>query len=82
MDFDTCRADHIRHRGFRDIGYHFYITRAHTRTMPQRGALRALLSELKRSFPHALVVGHHDLDRRRLALASTRRGSTQGFKDL
>lgn len=27
LDFDTCRADHIRHRGFRDIGYHFYITR-------------------------------------------------------
>ena len=121
LDFDTCRADHIRHRGFRDIGYHFYITRdgeihagrpleqvgahcrghnrhrigicyeggltadghsADTRTLPQRGALLALLRELKRSFPHALVVGHHDLDRRRLALASTRRGSTQGFKDL
>lgn len=27
LDFESCRLDHIRHRGFRDIGYHFYITR-------------------------------------------------------
>ena len=27
LDFETCRIDHIRHRGFRDIGYHYYITR-------------------------------------------------------
>lgn len=27
FDFEQCRRDHIRHRGFRDIGYHFYITR-------------------------------------------------------
>ena len=27
LDFETCRMDHIRHRGFRDIGYHYYITR-------------------------------------------------------
>lgn len=26
LDFETCRQDHIRHRGFTDIGYHFYIT--------------------------------------------------------
>ena len=25
--FETCRRDHIRHRGFTDMGYHFYITR-------------------------------------------------------
>lgn len=25
--FETCREDHIRNRGFADIGYHFYITR-------------------------------------------------------
>ena len=24
---EACRQDHILHRGFRDIGYHFYITR-------------------------------------------------------
>ncbi len=24
--FEDCRRDHIRHRGFRDIGYHYYIT--------------------------------------------------------
>lgn len=99
--FEACRTDHIRHRGFRDIGYHFYVTRdganhlgrpleqvgahcrghnrhsigicyeggltadgrpADTRTVEQRGALLALVRELKRSFPHALVVGHHDLD--------------------
>lgn len=27
LDFETCRTDHIRHRRFTDIGYHFYITR-------------------------------------------------------
>ncbi len=27
FDFEQCREDHIRHRGFQDIGYHFYITR-------------------------------------------------------
>ena len=27
LDFETCRRDHIRPRGFTDIGYHFYITR-------------------------------------------------------
>ncbi len=25
--FGACRDDHIRHRRFKDIGYHFYITR-------------------------------------------------------
>ena len=89
------------HRGFRDIGYHFYITRdgeihrgralekigahcrnhnAHsvgvcyeggldangkpkdTRTLEQKGALLALLRELKRQFPKALIVGHRDLN--------------------
>ena len=24
LGFEDCRRDHIRHRGFRDIGYHFY----------------------------------------------------------
>ena len=101
LDFETCRNDHIRHRGFRDIGYHFYITRdgtihlgrpleqvgahchnhnrhsigicyegglsgngkpADTRTLPQKGAMLALLRELKRIFPHALIVGHRDLN--------------------
>ncbi len=101
LDFETCRNDHIRHRGFRDIGYHYYITRdgeihcgrpleqagAHcrqhnrhsigicyegglnaegrpcdTRTLAQRGSLLALLRELKHAFPHALVVGHRDLN--------------------
>ena len=88
-------------RGFKYIGYHFYITRdgelhhcrpvsepgAHvrgfnrhsigicyeggldedgkpkdTRTLEQKGALLALLRELKRQFPKALIVGHHDLN--------------------
>ena len=99
--FEACRTDHVRHRRFRDIGYHFYITRdgeihrgrpmeqvgAHcrnhnrhsigvcyeggldrlgrpkdTRTLAQKGSLLALVRELKRRFPKALVVGHHDLD--------------------
>lgn len=101
LSAEACRQDHILHRGFRDIGYHFYITRdgeihrgralekigahcrnhnAHsigvcyeggldangkpkdTRTLEQKGALLALLRELKRQFPKALVVGHRDLN--------------------
>ena len=27
LDFEACRRDHIHHRHFRDIGYHYYITR-------------------------------------------------------
>lgn len=101
LDFEACRNDHLKHRGFTDIGYHFYVTRdgeihrgrplekvgAHcrghnshsvgicyeggldrsgmpkdTRTLKQRDALLALLRELKRQFPQALIVGHHDLN--------------------
>ena len=104
FDFEQCRTDHISHRGFSDIGYHFYITRdgvvhngrplerigAHclhhnrysvgvcyeggldreghprdTRTVPQKIALEALLRELKRMVPRALLVGHRDLDPRK-----------------
>ena len=25
LDFETCRQDHIRHRGFTDIGYHLSL---------------------------------------------------------
>ena len=42
FDFEDCRRDHIRHRGFRDIGYHYYITRDGTvhrgRPLEQVGA--------------------------------------------
>ena len=101
LHIDLCRQDHILHRGFRDIGYHFYITRdgeihrgralekvgAHccnhnshsigicyeggldadgkpkdTRTLNQQGSLLALLRELQRQFPKALIVGHRDLN--------------------
>lgn len=101
LSFDDCRSDHIHHRGFSDIGYHFYVTRdgeihrgrplekigAHcqghnrhsigicyeggltasgqptdTRTLLQKASLVALLRELKRVFPGALIVGHHDLN--------------------
>ena len=101
LSAEACRQDHIRHRGFRDIGYHFYITRdgeihpgrplekvgahcrnhnAHsigicyeggldadgrtkdTRTLEQRGSLLALIRELRKRFPKALIVGHHDLN--------------------
>lgn len=30
LSFEECRRDHIMHRHFRDIGYHFYITRDDT----------------------------------------------------
>ena len=40
--FEQCREDHIRHRGFKDIGYHYYITRDGTvhdgRPLEQVGA--------------------------------------------
>lgn len=101
LSFEDCRRDHIRHRGFNDIGYHFYLTRdgeihrgrspekvgahclnhnrhsigicyeggldtegrpADTRTLEQKASLLALLRELKRVFPRALIVGHHDLN--------------------
>jgi len=101
LSFEDCRRDHIRHRGFRDIGYHFYLTRngeihrgrplekigahclnhnrhsigicyeggldaegcpADTRTLEQKASLLALLRELKRIFPRALIIGHHDLN--------------------
>ena len=97
---ERLRECHLQ-RGFRDIGYHFYITRdgeihrgralekvgAHcrnhnshsigvcyeggldadgktkdTRTMEQRGSLLALLRELRKQFPKALIVGHRDLN--------------------
>lgn len=110
--FEQCREDHIRHRRFKDIGYHYYIEidgtihkgrdesvvgahcknhNAHsigicyeggappqpspygegaavppmakdTRTPEQKAALHALLVELKRSYPRALILGHHDLN--------------------
>ena len=33
-----------------------------TRTLAQRGSLLALLRELRKRFPKALIVGHHDLN--------------------
>ena len=96
---EDIRRWHLQ-RGFRDIGYHFYLTRngeihrgrplekigAHclnhnrhsigicyeggldaegcpsdTRTLEQKASLLALLRELKRIFPRALIIGHHDL---------------------
>ena len=101
FDFEACRTDHIRHRGFKDIGYHYFLTRdgvihrgrrletvgAHclhhnrhsigicyeggldaegrpkdTRTLAQKASLLALLRELKKLFPDALIVGHRDLN--------------------
>lgn len=35
---------------------------ADTRTREQKASLLALLRELKRIFPRALIVGHHDLN--------------------
>jgi len=101
LDFEACHYEHVHHRRFKDIGYHFYITRdgdihrgrpieqigahckdhnAHsigvcyegglsadgvpkdTRTMKQKGAMLALLRELRAIVPKALIVGHHDLN--------------------
>ena len=35
---------------------------ADTRTPAQKVALRQLLEQLLKQFPHALIVGHHDLN--------------------
>lgn len=101
LSFEECRRDHIMHRHFRDIGYHYYITRdgtvhkgrpiektgahceghnshsvgicyeggldadgkpADTRTEAQRKALKDITEQMRRLFPKALTVGHHDLN--------------------
>ena len=77
LSAEACRQDHILHRRFRDIGYHFYITRdgeicqggldmagrpKDTRTLAQRASLLGLLRELRKIFPKTLIVGHHDLN--------------------
>ena len=33
-----------------------------TRTLAQKASLLALLRELKKQFPRAIIVGHHDLN--------------------
>ena len=42
LSAEACRQDHILYRGFRDIGYHFYITRDgvlhHCRPVSEIGA--------------------------------------------
>ena len=97
---EDLKACHLA-RGFKSIGYHYYITKdgtlypcrpereigahvrhynAHsiaicyeggldanglpkdTRTLRQKGALLALLRELKKSYPRAFILGHHDLN--------------------
>ena len=35
---------------------------ADTRTAEQKAAMRWLLRQLRKKYPHALIVGHHDLD--------------------
>ena len=35
---------------------------ADTRTAEQKTAMRTLLEQLHQRYPHALIVGHHDLD--------------------
>ena len=55
--------DH-RARGFRTIGYHFYIRRDGTltpRTPRQTEQLANLFRRLLTLFPHARLVGHRDL---------------------
>lgn len=56
LDFETCRHDHIHHRGFKDIGYHFYITRdggISPRTLA--GANRSALQEPQPAFCRHLL---------------------------
>ena len=58
-----------RQRGFHlGIGYH-YVVRRNGQIEPgrpefpeQKAALRWLLRQLRRAYPRALIVGHHDLN--------------------
>lgn len=46
LGFEDCRRDHIRHRGFSDIGYHFYLTRdgeIHRGRPPEKSVRIALI---------------------------------------
>ena len=36
-----------------------------TRTAEQKASMRQLLEALRKRYPHALIVGHHDLDPRK-----------------
>lgn len=54
-----------RRRGFRGIGYHYYIRRdgtvVNTRTPEQRSALRLLVYQLLKRHRNSYVCGHRDL---------------------
>ena len=68
LSFDDCRRDHIRNHNRHSLGicYEGGLTASgqptDTRTLHQKASLVALLRELKRVFPQALIVGHHDLN--------------------
>ena len=72
LSAEACRQDHIRHRGFRHNAHSIGICyeggldadgrTKDTRTLEQRGSLLALIRELRKRFPKALIVGHHDLN--------------------
>ena len=73
LSFDDCRRDecigaHCRNHNRHSLGicYEGGLTASgqptDTRTLHQKASLVALLRELKRVFPQALIVGHHDLN--------------------
>ena len=63
-----CIGAHCRNHNRHSLGicYEGGLTAsgqpADTRTLHQKASLVALLRELKRVFPRALIVGHHDLN--------------------
>ena len=65
LGFEDCRRlNHNRHSiGIcYEGGLDAASFPADTRTLEQKASLLALLRELKRIFPRALIVGHHDLN--------------------
>ena len=76
LDFETCRHDHIHHRGFKDIGYHFYITRdggihrgrslerigAHCKNHNRHSVGICYEGGLSAGLPEAIIVGQRDLN--------------------
>ena len=58
LSAEACRQDHILHRGFRDIGYHFYITR--DGEIHRGRALEKIGAHCRNHNAHS--IGHHDLN--------------------
>jgi len=56
LGFEDCRRDHIHHRGFRDIGYHFYLTRTAKYTAAARWKKQVRIASITTAILSASVM--------------------------